>query len=189
MLFACAITTVLTSCGGDDEGTTDNNDNNGAINITESVEDCVGTVTVSVISPKQIYGPYIVNGVTYKITERTVNGVKTADVEMMPYDIDGTFIGDLKLGSYKVSYMEFNDGVYSRHYFNDNLKFDLRFENCKIQLQDGEYEFFQETANGDTKTNIIEMKTDGVFYEVTNTFTPGNMPFLIKAVFKETGNE
>ena len=122
------------------------------------------------------FGPYDKQGVTYKIK---ANADGTINVEIPAYDLPGTVMGDLSLGTYTVSNIAYDEerGAFYRDYSNDGLTFHLTAVNNGETTMDNDYSF--------TQLGNIEVKRTETGVTIINNFQPGAMPFPVVATFVE----
>lgn len=111
---------------------------------------------------------------TYEIA---VNADGTLDVTMNTYQIDGTVMGDLTLGTLTVKglTLDAQTGVYSKDYGSEGLKRHLTAKQNGTTTMDKDYDI---TA-GSTVT--VQSTANGVV--VTDSFRLGSMPFPIVSTF------
>ena len=112
--------------------------------------------------------------ITYKIT---ANDDQTINIVVPEYQLKGTMMGDLTLGSYTISNIAYDEekGAFYRNYRNDGLIMHM----TNGSTMDGDYSF----ENNDA---IIEIKPTDTGIQVVNSFQPGKMPFSIVATFEGT---
>lgn len=120
------------------------------------------------------FGPYTNDAVTYDARVYEEDGAKKMDVTMNEYNLNGTVMGDILLGTYTVNGLIWDEekGGYFRDYSKDDIKF--RFKTSTGM--DGEYTF----KNGGAL--LVVMDGASIKY-AENTFQPGSMPFPIVATF------
>lgn len=118
--------------------------------------------------------------VTYNVRRYADEGVEKMDVEVPEYQLSGTVMGNLTLGSYTVSGLVYDEerGGFYRDYKDDGLSFHFTAEQGGVKTMDGEYNF-----NSSTDNNIL-VKYDGTkVAQIVNTFQMGAMPFPIVSTF------
>ncbi|MCQ2220403.1 MAG: calycin-like domain-containing protein [Prevotella sp.] len=127
------------------------------------------------------FGPYTAN-VTHKLRTYIEEGVTMMDVEIPPYSLAGTVMGDLTLGTYTVKGLTYDSdrGGYYKDYSADNLSVHFKAVNNGMTTMDADYAL--QTAG---KENILVEITNGKA-KITNNFQPGAMPFPINAVMDQS---
>ena len=121
--------------------------------------------------------PYEAN-ITCKLTAQTDS---TVSITLPEYELAGTMMGDLTLGSYTISNIAYDAkrGAFYRDYTNDGLQMHMKAVKDGNTTMDGDYTF---EANGAT----IEIKIADDQVSIVNTYQPGRMPFPIEATFEGT---
>ena len=150
-----------------------------AVNVMAS-DNVTGKISVSV----DIMATYSNESVTYTIEKYTEDGVEKMNVVVPSYELSGTIMGNLYLGSYTVKGLVYDSekGGFYRDYKDDGLSFHFKAEKDNITTMDSDYEF------SSSKDNNILVKTDGTnVISIVNHFQMGSMPFAITSTF--TPNE
>ena len=113
--------------------------------------------------------------ITYKITANTDG---TINITVPEFQLTGTVMGDLTLGTYTITGIAYDEtrGAFYRDYTNDGLTMHMTAVNNGNTTMDSDYTF--ETNGAD-----IEVKTSDDGITVVNNFQPGRMPFPIAATF------
>ncbi|MBQ9363607.1 MAG: hypothetical protein IJT97_09365 [Bacteroidaceae bacterium] len=118
--------------------------------------------------------------ITYKIT---ANDDNTVNITVPEYQLTGTMMGDITLGSYTISHVAWDEekGAFYRDYSQDELSMHLTIVNNEgVTTMDDDYPF-----NSDSEVNIEAQPTDtGI--KIVNNFQPGKMPFPIATTFEGT---
>jgi len=116
--------------------------------------------------------------ITYKLTANTDGSI---NITVPEFQLTGTVMGDLTLGSYTISNIAYDEtrGAFYRDYTNDGLAMHMTAVNGDVTTMDSDYTF---EANGAD----IEVKVTESGITVVNNFQPGRMPFPIAATFEGT---
>lgn len=120
--------------------------------------------------------------VTYNVRKYKDGDVEKVDVEIPTYQLAGTVMGNLTLGTYTVKGLTYDEekGGYYRDYKDDGLKFHFTAEQGGKKTMDNDYEFNSAKAN-----NILVKYTGNNVTDIVNNFQMGAMPFGITSAFKE----
>lgn len=124
-------------------------------------------------------------GVTYLVRKYKDGDVEKMDVEIPSYQLTGTVMGNLTLGTYTVKGLTYDEtkGGYYRDYKDDGLTFHFTaVMNGKTNM-DKDYEFNPEKDN-----NILVKYSGNSVTDIVNNFQMGAMPFPISSSFKNVTN-
>jgi hypothetical protein len=130
---------------------------------------------------------YSADNVTYSVRTYPENDNTLLDVTGPNYELEGTPLGNLTIGSYTVKGLAMDDqqGGYYRDYVGDGLT--MHFKSVK----DGQTGMDGDYVMNEMENNILVVY-EGRNIKVTNAFHPGKMPFQIVSTFpgnKETAVE
>ena len=130
---------------------------------------------------------YSADNVTYSVRTYPENDNTLLDVTVPSYELEGTPLGNLTIGSYTVKGLAMDDqqGGYYRDYVGDGLT--MHFKSVK----DGQTGMDGDYVMNEMENNILVVN-EGRNIKVTNAFHPGKMPFQIVSTFpgnKETAVE
>ena len=116
--------------------------------------------------------------ITYKITS---NDDGTINIVVPEYQLPGTVMGDLTLGTYTIANIAYDKerNAFYRDYANDGLSMHLKAEKDGSATMDSDYTFENNDAN-----ILVKLTDEGI--EVVNNFQPGRMPFPIACSFSGT---
>lgn len=123
--------------------------------------------------------------VTYNVRKYMDEGVEKLDVEVPQYQLDGTVMGDLTLGSYTIKGLTYNEekGGFYRDYKDDGLTFHFVAKQNGVATMDKDYSFNSEKDN-----NILVTYSGNNIVSIVNTFQMGAMPFGIVTTFNNIVN-
>lgn len=123
--------------------------------------------------------------VTYNVRKYMDEGVEKLDVEVPQYQLDGTVMGDLTLGSYTIKGLTYNEekGGFYRDYKDDGLTFHFVAKQNGVATMDNDYSFNSEKDN-----NILVTYSGNNIVSIVNTFQMGAMPFGIVTTFNNIVN-
>lgn len=123
--------------------------------------------------------------VTYNVRKYMDEGVEKLDVEVPQYQLDGTVMGDLTLGSYAIKGLTYDEekGGFYRDYKDDGLTFHFTAKQNGTTSMDGDYAFNSEKDN-----NILVKYSENNIVSIVNTFQMGAMPFGIVTTFNNIVN-
>lgn len=119
---------------------------------------------------------YSNESVTYNVRKYKEGDVEKVDVEVPTYNLSGTVMGDLTLGTYTIKGLTYDEtkGGFYRDYKNDGLTFHFK----STTGMDKDYEF------NPAKDNNILVKYNGTTPAyIVNNFQMGAMPFPISSTF------
>ena len=119
--------------------------------------------------------------VTYQVRKYKDGDVEKVDVEIPTYQLAGTVMGDLTLGTYTVKGLTYDEekGGYYRDYKDDGLSFHFTAEQNGNKTMDADYEF-----NPAKDNNILVKYSGSNVTDIVNNFQMGAMPFPITSAFK-----
>jgi hypothetical protein len=125
---------------------------------------------------------YTAANVTYSVRTYPEGDNTLLDVQVPSYELSGTPLGNLTIGSYIVKglKMDTEKGGYYRDYAADELTMHFKAEKDGVVGMDDDYAMTQ----GD---NNILVTYEGKNIKVTNAFHPGAMPFQIVSTFPGVG--
>ena len=125
---------------------------------------------------------YTAANVTYSVRTYPDGDNTLLDVQVPSYELSGTPLGNLTIGSYIVKglKMDAGKGGYYRDYAADGLTMHFKAEKDGVVGMDDDYVMSQ----GD---NNILVAYEGKNIKVTNAFHPGAMPFQIVSTFPGVG--
>ena len=126
---------------------------------------------------------YTVANVTYSVRTYPEGDNTLLDVQVPSYELSGTPLGNLTIGSYIVKglKMDTEKGGYYRDYAADGLTMHFKSVKDGVIGMDGDYAMSQ----GD---NNILLVYEGKKIKVTNAFHPGAMPMQIVSQFPGEGD-
>ena len=106
-----------------------------------------------------------------------VNDDGTYSIMVLGQQINGTTMGDLTLGAYTINNLVYDEATktFSKDYSNDGLKMKFKAVKDGATTLEGDYAL--------TKANIKATFDKDGNLKVENSFTAGQMPFPLKAVF------
>ncbi len=124
---------------------------------------------------------YSNESVTYNVRKYKEDGIDRLDVQIPTYQLTGTVMGDLTLGTYTVKglYYDEEKGGFYRDYRDDDLKFHFTAVNGGKTTMDGDYMF-----NVAKDNNLLVKYNGSEIADIINTFQMGAMPFGIVSKFK-----
>lgn len=127
------------------------------------------------------FGPYEAD-VTHKIRTYVEDEVTKMDVEIPTYQLNGTVMGNLTLGTYTVMGLTYDEskGGYYRDYAADGLTVHLTAVRGGTTTMDADYAL--SAVGGE---NILVEMANGRA-KITNNFQPGAMPFQIAAIMNQS---
>lgn len=125
---------------------------------------------------------YTAANVTYSVRTYPEDGQTLLDVKVPSYELSGTPLGNLTIGSYIVKGLALDEskGDYYRDYAADGLTMHFKSVKDGVTGMDGDYAMTQ----GD---NNILLVYEGKNIKVTNAFHPGAMPMQIVSQFPGEG--
>lgn len=125
---------------------------------------------------------YTAAKVTYSVRTYPEGGNTLLDVNVPSYQLSGTPLGELTIGSYLVKGLKMDNekGGYYRDYINDGLT--MHFKSVK----DGVVGMDDDYAMSSGENNIL-LVYEGKNIKVTNAFHPGAMPMQIVSTFPGVG--
>ncbi len=126
---------------------------------------------------------YYNDNVTYNVRKYKEDDLDLLDVEIPTYQLTGTIMGDLTLGTYTVKKLLYDEdkGGYYRDYRDDDIKFHFTAVQNGKTTMDNDYMFNVE------KDNNLFVKYNGTqVADIVNTFQMGSMPFGIVSKFKDS---
>ena len=125
---------------------------------------------------------YTAANVTYSVRTYPEGDKTLLDVQVPSYELGGTPLGDLAIGSYIVKGLAMDEqkGGYYRNYAEDGLT--MHFKSVK----DGQTGMDDDYVMSTLENNIL-LVYEGKAIKVTNNFHPGNMPFQITSTFPGAG--
>lgn len=128
---------------------------------------------------------YTNESVTYNVRKYMDEGVEKLDVEVPQYQLEGTVMGDLTLGSYAIKGLTYDEekGGFYRDYKDDGLTFHFTAKQNGTTSMDGDYAF-----NSAKDNNILVKYSGNNIESIVNTFQMGAMPFGIVTTFKNVVN-
>ncbi len=128
---------------------------------------------------------YSNESVTYNVRKYKEGDLELLDVQIPTYELKGTVMGDLTLGTYTVKQLAYDDekGGYYRDYRNDDLKFHFTAVQNGNTTMDGDYMF-----NAKKDNTILVKYNDTAVQDIVNTFQMGVMPFGIVSKFYASSN-
>jgi len=123
--------------------------------------------------------------VTYNVRKYIDEGLEKLDVEVPQYQLDGTVMGDLTLGSYTIKGLTYNEekGGFYRDYKDDGLMFHFVAKQNGTTTMDNDYSF-----NSAKDNNILVKYSGNNIESIVNTFQMGAMPFGIVTTFNNIVN-
>lgn len=126
---------------------------------------------------------YTAANVTYSVRTYPENGNTLLDVQVPSYELSGTPLGELTVGSYIVKglAMDNEKGGYYRDYATDGLTMHFKSVKDGVTGMDGDYAM---TQGGNNMLLVYEGKN----IKVTNAFHPGAMPMQITSQFPGEGD-
>lgn len=132
---------------------------------------------------------YTNDNVTYVIEKYTEEGVEKMNVTVPAFELTGTIMGNLSLGSYTVKGLVYDSqkGGYYRDYKDDGLSLHFTAVKDGVTTMDNNYTFNSSKAN-----NILVMTDGEKVTSIVNNFQMGAMPFAITSTFtpaEKTGIE
>ena len=125
---------------------------------------------------------YTAANTTYSVRTYPEGGNTLLDVQVPSYQLSGTPLGNLTIGSYIVKGLAMDEqkGGYYRDYAADGLTMHFKAEKDGATTMDADYVM----SEGD---NNILLTYEGKNIKVTNAFHPGAMPFQIVSTFPGVG--
>lgn len=125
---------------------------------------------------------YSAANVTYSVRTYPEGDKTLLDVKIPSYELSGTPLGELTVGSYIIKGLAKDDqlGGYYRNYAEDGLT--MHFKSVK----DGQTGMDDDYVMSTLENNIL-LVYEGKAIKVTNNFHPGNMPFQITSTFPGAG--
>jgi hypothetical protein len=125
---------------------------------------------------------YTAANVTYSVRTYPEEGNTLLDVNIPTYELSGTPLGELTIGSYVVKglAMDNEKGGYYRDYAADGLTMHFK------AVKDGQTNMDADYAMSEGENNIL-LVYEGKKIKVTNAFHPGKMPFQIVSTFPGVG--
>ena len=125
---------------------------------------------------------YTAANVTYSVRTYPEDGNTLLDVSVPSYQLNGTPLGNLTVGSYIVKglKMDAEKGGYYRDYAGDGLMMHFKAEKNGVVGMDNNY------VMSEGENNIL-LVFDGKKIKVTNAFHPGAMPMQIVSTFPGVG--
>lgn len=125
---------------------------------------------------------YTAANTTYSVRTYPEGGNTLLDVQVPSYQLSGTPLGNLTIGSYIVKGLAMDEqkGGYYRDYAADGLTMHFKAEKDGATTMDADYVM----SEGD---NNILLTYEGKNIKVTNAFHPGAMPFQIVSTFPGMG--
>jgi len=125
---------------------------------------------------------YTAANVTYSVRTYPEGDKTLLDVQVPSYELGGTPLGDLAIGSYIVKGLAMDEqkSGYYRDYGADGLT--MHFKSVK----DGQTGMDGDYAMNERENNML-LVYEGKKIKVTNNFHPGKMPFQITSTFPGEG--
>lgn len=124
---------------------------------------------------------YSNDNVTYNLRKYKDDDLELLDVQIPTYQLTGTLMGDLTLGTYTVQRLYYDEqkGGYYKDYRDDDLRFHFTAVKDGQTTMDGDYMF-----NVVKDNNILVKYNGSEVADIVNTFQMGSMPFGIVSKFK-----
>ena len=125
---------------------------------------------------------YTAANVAYSVRTYPEGENTLLDVKVPSYQLSGTPLGDLTIGSYIVKGLAIDEqqGGYYRDYAADDLKMHFK------AVKDGQANMDDDYPMNEMENHIL-LVYDGKRIKVTNAFHPGKMPFQIVSTFPGVG--
>ena len=122
---------------------------------------------------------YTNNAVAYQVT---ANADNTVNIVVPAFDLPGTMMGDLSLGSFTISNAAYDGKIagFARDYKGDGVKMHLKAVKDGETTMDSDYAIEQ--------IGNIEVKFTSEGLTIVNNFQPGRMPYPITSTFVKSSS-